>query len=125
MPLVNTVKKVITMDIWDIVRFQLMLHCYLQKIPITEQVLDCITLLAVNGEMELSAFCDDVASKQIFRNSQSVRTALGSIEKKGLVTTFKNGKSKKRIKMKSDILLEIEGNILLDLKVIKLETEKS
>lgn len=124
MALVNTLKKIIRMDRWDIVRFQIMLYCHLNKVSITDQGLDCLTLLALTGEKELSEFCELVADKNIFRNSQSVRTALSAVEKKGLITTFKIGKSKKRIKLKDSIIIESKGNILLDLKVLRVESEE-
>lgn len=117
----NQVKKVIRMDRWDIVKFQMLLYCHLNNIPITEQGLSCITLLGINGEQELSAFCDEVAAKKIFRNSQSVRTAVATFEKKGLISTFKVGAGKKRVKISDKILLEATGNILLDLKVVSVE----
>ena len=118
----NQIKKVIRMDRWDIVKFQMLLYCHLNNISVTEQGLSCITLLGINGEQELSSFCDEVAAKKIFRNSQSVRTALASFEKKGLITTFKPGTGKKRVKINDKILIETTGNILLDLKVVNVES---
>lgn len=112
------------MDRWDIVRFQIMLYCHINKISITDQGLDCLTLLALTGEKELSDFCEDVANRNIFRNSQSVRTALAAVEKKGLITTFKVGKSKKRVKLKDSLIIESKGNIMLDLKVIRVESQE-
>jgi len=107
------------------VRFQIHLYCYLKSVPITSQGLDCLTLLAMGGEAELSDFCEDVASRKIFRNSQSVRTALAVVEKKDLVRTFKPARGRKRVLINEEILVQTKGNILLDLKVFRIDTKES
>ena len=57
MAVVNKVQKTGLLDQWDIVRFQIMLDCHINRVSISDSDLDCLTLLAINGESELTAFC--------------------------------------------------------------------
>jgi len=124
MALVNQVKKNIRMELWDIVRFQIHLYCYLNKILVTDQNLECLTLLALRSEDEIGEFCDKAAEQKIFANSQSARSALATLEKKGLINTFKIGRSKKRLKLNPAVIIQSSGNILLDLKIIRIEPQE-
>lgn len=125
MALVNQVKKVVRMELWEIVRFQVLMHCYLNKTIVTDQNLDCITMLALIGEMELSEFCDKAAENKIFKTNQAGRTSIHILEKKNLVTTYKIGKDKKRIKIHNDLVIQTNGNILLDYKIVRVESNIS
>lgn len=122
MAIVNKVKKTVRMELWTIIRFQLAFYCYIKGTVLTEQNLDCLTLLAMTGELELSDFCEKAASQNIFKNAQSVRTALPLLEKKELIQTFKQGKNKKRVKMNPDIIIQTKGNILLELRIAHVES---
>lgn len=125
MAIVNQVKKVVKMDLWDIIRFQIFFYCYINKFSVSEQNLDCLTLLALTGDQELGIFCDSVAENNIFKNAQSTRTSLPVLEKKNLILTYKTGKEKKRIKLNENLNIQITGNILLDFKVVRIESENA
>ena len=105
----------------DIVRYQIMTHCYTNKIPITESDLSCLTLLAIHGEEELTEFCIIATEKRIFKSTQTVRNCLVKLEKAGLIT--KDGKSKKRrISVNQDIKIQSTGNIVLNYKFYHIES---
>ncbi len=125
MAIVNQVKKVVKMDLWDIIRFQIFFYCYINKFSVSEQNLDCLTLLALTGDQEVGEFCDKVADNNIFKNSQSTRTSLPILEKKNLIITYKKGKDKKRIVLNENLNIQTQGNILLDFKVVRVESENS
>lgn len=120
MALVNQVDKRVKMTRWDIVKYQLITHCYLSKIAVSENDLDCLTLLAINGEQELTNFCNIAHNEKIFSSQQSVRNCLTKSEKKGLIK--KEGKNKKKIYINPDIKVHAKGNILLDFKFLSVET---
>jgi hypothetical protein len=124
MALVNQVKLDIRMELWDIVRFQLAFYCYRKRITITEQNLDCLTLLAISGDIELGEFCDKCAENKIFKNAQSVRTSLQSLEEKELIITNKKVKSKKRVRISDDITLQTKGNIFVNIKILRVEADQ-
>jgi hypothetical protein len=111
------------MDNWDIVKYQILTHCYLQKIIVSEADLNCLTLLAKIGETELTQFCSMAAEKKIFQSSQTVRNALNKAETKNLIT--KDGRSKKKISIHPNLKVQTGGNILLDYKFLALETAKN
>jgi hypothetical protein len=132
---VNLVSKKITMDLWNIIKFQLLTHGYIQGIPLSESELNCLTLLGINKESELSDFCNASCSEEqrdkepaleykshIFKNPQTVRNCLSKLEKLGFIT--KEGKNRKKIFLSENLKIQILGNIVLDYKVICLDTKK-
>ena len=122
MALVNQVDKRVRMTRWDIVKFQLMTHCYLSKIPVSDKDLDCLTLLAVNGEQELTSFCNMAFNEKIFSSTQTVRNCLRKAELKNLIK--KEGKNKKKIYIHPELKIHAQGNILLDFKFLSVETNQ-
>jgi len=123
MALVNQVRKTVRMDLWNIVKFQLAVHCHLKQLNVSDQELGCLTFLALSGEKELSDFCEAATKNEIFGSSQSVRNAITKAEKKNLIT--KIGKSKKKIILNPDLKIQITGNILLDYKVVYAESKEA
>ena len=132
---VNLVSKKLTMDLWNIIKFQLLTHGYIQGIPLSESELNCLTLLGINKESELSDFCNASCSEEqrdkepaleykshIFKNPQTVRNCLSKLEKLGFIT--KEGKNRKKIFLSENLKIQILGNIVLDYKVICLDTKK-
>lgn len=122
MAIVNQVDKRVRMSRWDIVKYQLMTHCYLYKIPVSESDLDCLTFLAINGEQELTQFCNIAYQEKIFSSTQSVRNCLTKAEKKNLIK--KEGKNKKKIYINPELNVHATGNILLDYKFLSVETQQ-
>lgn len=123
MAIVNQVDKRVRMDRDQIVKFQLITHCYLSKIPVSEADLDCLAFLAMEGEQELTSFCIKAHGKNIFSSQQSVRNCLTKAEKKNLI--IKEGKNKKKIYINPDIKVFSEGNILLDYKFLSIASQES
>lgn len=116
----NQVEKKVRMGYWDCIKFQILTHCYLQKIAVSESDLECLTFLANEGELELTEFCNRVADVKIFSSPQTVRNAVNKAERKNLV--IKDGKTKKRIMLHPDVKVITQGNILLDYKFVALAT---
>lgn len=100
----------------EIIKYQILIHCYLNKIHISEADLECLTLLASLGKQELTAFCTEVHRRNIFQSTQTVRNALSKVEKKKLI--IKEGRSKKKIAINPQLNVQTEGNILLDYKFL-------
>lgn len=133
----NKVQQSGYMDLWDIVKFQVHLYCHLNKINISDSDLDCLTLLAINGEAELTAFCNAACETderdrdhaltheaEIFKTPQSVRNSINKIENIGLIQ--KKGKSKKKISVHPSMQIQAEGNIFVEVKYLcKDESQKT
>ena len=123
MALVNQVDKRVRMNKWDIVKYQILTYCYLNKISVSEADLNCLTYLALEGDQELTNFCSKAFSRKVFSSIQSVRNCLTKAEKKNLIK--KEGKNRKKIYINPDINVYSEGNILLDFKFLSVETQES
>lgn len=116
MALVNQIDKRVRMTLWQIVKFQILTHCHLNNIIVSDADLNCLTFLAVQGDQELSSFCAKAHEKNIFSSVQTVRNCLTKSERKGLIK--KEGKNKKKIFINPDLKVYTKGNILLDYKFL-------
>jgi hypothetical protein len=123
MAVVNQVEKKIVMTTWDVVKYQILTHCYISNTQVSEADLNCLTFLALEGEQELTSFCSKVNEKDIFSSSQSARNSIAKCEKKELIV--KEGKNKKKIKINPIIKIVSSGNILLNFKVLSIATQES
>jgi len=119
MAIVNQVEKRVKLHPWQIVKYQILTHCYLYGIPVSEAELECLTYLVFQGEQDLTGFCQKAYERNIFSSTQSVRNCLTKSERKGLIK--KSGKNKKRIRINPDLNITYKGNILLDYKFLCVE----
>lgn len=115
----NQVQKKVRMELWDIIRFQIAVHCHINKLQLAEQEIDCLSLLAAYGNTELTDFCTEAIKQNISGSTQSIRNALAKVEKKGLI--IKTGRSKKKISINPNMNVQVSGNILLDYKIIRID----
>ena len=125
MALVNQVQKRVRMPKWDIVKFQILTHCYINPVTMSDSDLDCLTLLSFNQPIELSNFCLDASSEEdwIFKSPQTVRNSVNKSEKNGLIV--KDSTNKKIIMLNPNLKIQTEGIILLDFKFLGNDTEES
>jgi hypothetical protein len=125
MALVNQVQKRVRMPKWEIVKFQILTHCYINKIAMSESDFDCLTLLSFNQPIELTHFCYDASADEewIFKSPQTVRNSINKAEKNGLVV--KDQKNKKIISLNPDLKIQVEGSILLDYKFLAHDTQET
>ena len=120
MAIVNKVDKRMKMNRWDVIKFQLLTYCYLYKIQVSDADLECLTLLALEGDQELTSFCNKANDKKIFSSIQSVRNCLTKAEKKNLLV--KEGKNKKKIYINPTLNIQSAGNILLNYQFLSVAT---
>ena len=125
MALVNQVQKRVKMPKWDVVKFQILTHCYINRIAMSESDLNCLTLLSFNEPIELTSFCYDASAEEewIFKSPQTVRNCVNKAEKNGLIV--KDATNKKIIMINPDLKIQTEGNILLDYKFLGNDTQES
>ena len=118
----NVVQKKARMGHRDIIKYQIMTHCFMKDIPLSEAGLDCLTLLAAYGTYNLAEFCNTVVDEKIFKTTQTVRNFLTQGENTGLVS--KKGTTKKTVALRDDLKIQTEGNIVLDFKMIYVTEEQ-
>lgn len=125
MALVNQVQKRVRLPKWEIVKFQIFTHCYINSITMSESDLNCLTLLSFNEPIELSNFCLDASSEEdwIFKSPQTVRNSINKAEKNGLV--IKDVNNKKMIKVNPDLKIQTDGVVLLDYKFVSNDTKET
>jgi len=113
MAVVKRVQKKVVMSRKDVIKFQLVTYCYLNKITVSNSDLECLTLLSSTGPIEIAHFCYDAADEQkIFKSQQTVRNCINKCIKSKLV--IKDSKNKKLIHLNPKLNIETLGSILLD-----------
>ena len=124
MALVNQVQKRVKMPKWDVVKFQILTHCYINRITMSESDLNCLTLLSFNEPIELTNFCLDASAEEdwIFKSPQTVRNCINKAEKNNLV--IKDTGNKKLIMLNPNLKIQTKGSILLDYKFLGNDTEE-
>jgi hypothetical protein len=125
MAIVNQVQKRVRMPKWDVVKFQILTHCYVNRINLSDSDLNCLTLLSFNEPIELTHFCDDASSEEepIFKSPQTVRNCINKAEKTNLVV--KDEENKKLIRINPSLKIQTTGTILLDYKFLGDESQKT
>jgi hypothetical protein len=117
----NLVSKKVKMGHRDIIKYQVMTHCFMNDIQLSNNELDCLTLLGAFGNFELSDFCNVAVTEKIFKTSQTVRNFLTKAAKIKLVV--KEGTNKKTIKLNKELKVQTKGNIVLDFKIVYVTQE--
>jgi hypothetical protein len=117
MALVNQVQKRVVMSKNDIIKFQILTHCYINRITMSESDLECLTLLSLLGPIELSHFCYEASDEhKIFKSEQTVRNCINKCEKNNLVS--KDPSNKKVVFIDPALKVQTEGDVLLDFKFL-------
>jgi len=115
MAIVNQVQKKVIMSKKDIIKYQILTHCYINKIALSDSDFECLTLLSTIGPLELSIFCFEASDEHIiFKSEQTVRNCINKCEKHSLVV--KDPKNKKIVMVNPNLKVQTEGSILLDYK---------
>lgn len=117
---VNKVEKKIKTSLDDVVKYQIITHCFFANIQITDSELNCLFELANNPGIELSRFCEHLTDKKVFKSNQSSRNAVTRAIKKGLIE--KNNKS---VKLSATMQVQSSGVVFLDFKILGNETKES
>ena len=116
MAIVNKVDKRVKVTKDAIIKYQIVTYCFLNDIQISKADLECLSELAKLKGSELNNFCRVISEKQIFKSPQSCRNAIQKAKSKGLIE-----KVDKNILLSSDIKLQVDGNVLLDYKILSVE----
>ena len=119
---VNLVEKKAQLSRIGIIKFQLMTHCFMINLKLSNNELECLTLLGYNGDRDLAEFCNDSVQNNTFKTAQTVRNFLTKACTLNLVT--KTGTNKKTIKLADELQIQTEGNIVLDFKIVHVTKEQ-
>lgn len=112
----HVVEKKAQLSQHDIIKFQLVTHCFMSNIRFSNNELDCLTLLGLSGISELSDFCNKSVDEGIFKTSQTVRNFLNKAVTLNIVD--KTGDTKKIITLANQLQVQTTGTIVLDYKIV-------
>lgn len=98
----------------QIIKFQVLVYCYMGEIQLTKGELDYLTLLGVEGKILLNDFCRKLVKKGWFTTTSSARNTIDGLQSKQLVN--KEGKGKKFVYLSPLLGVQNEGSVLLDIK---------
>lgn len=115
-------EKKIPLNLYDIIRFQINLYCFLNDIRVSPAQLDTLAYLGMWGEINFSDFCEQIVEEEIFGNPQTVRNFILKMVREGLVVRM--GKGKKLIDLSDKFELLNDGTILIDMKVYHVDKSK-
>lgn len=118
----TSVDKTVQKDLFEIVKLQLLFHCFENKVILSETELNCLSLLGCNGEIRLSEFCKLAVEFKFLGNPTAVNNCLGRIEHSRLF--IKKGAGKKMVFLNPELGIQTKGNILLNYKIFRIDTDK-
>tara|TARA_R100000322_G_scaffold133001_1_gene88848 strand:- start:694 stop:1059 length:366 start_codon:yes stop_codon:yes gene_type:complete len=113
MALVNTVEKRIKMQKDGVIKYQIITFCFLNDLQLSKSDLECLLELAKKGSINVTNFCKHISELNIFKSPQSCRNAVQKAKKKDLI--IMDGKN---IILNPDMKIQVEGQILLDFKIL-------
>lgn len=133
----NKVDKKVSLTLEEIIKFQIITHCYINKITISDSEINCLTLLGLNDKAELSDFCNACCvpenrdkdstlkhTKVIFKTPQTVRNCLAKLSNYNIISKVGLGHNK-TVELNVDLKIQLSGNILLDYKIFYIGTEEN
>jgi hypothetical protein len=110
-------KTHLDMELFDIVKFQIISHCFFSKISLNETEYNCLALLAISGKTRLIDFCRKAADMGFLSNHTAVNNCLARIDKSKLF--LKEGAGKKMIYINPELKLQTRGNILVKYTLLR------
>ncbi len=119
---VKVVDKKVSMGLSQLIKYQIMTYCFIEKFQLSEADLNCLTLLGAKGHSDITDFCNLAAVEHVFKTPQTVRNCIVKLEKMKLVT---RDLSKKVISLSPAMQIQTLGNIVLDYKLYHLDTKTS
>jgi len=133
----NVVDKKVNMTLEDIIKFQIITYCYINKFTLSDADLNCLTLLGLNKKAELSEFCNACCDpenrdkiltlpyhKVIFKTPQTVRNCLAKMSNYNIVSKEGLGHNK-IITLNPDLQIQVDDNVLLNFKMFHIGTQES
>lgn len=111
------VDKKINVDEFELVKFQLLTHCFVEKLRLTETELNVMALLGTQKQIRLTHFCRLVVEKEFLGSEISVNNCLSKLERTEIF--LKKGVGKKIICLNPILNIVHEGTVILDVRLIK------
>ena len=105
--------KKLRLNFIDIVRVQIFFHCFINKISLSDNEIDCLAILSSFSECNLSLFCEKVVEYNVFKSPQTVRNFIVKAVSNGLID--RNGSI---IKISQKMNIKRDDNMLLKYELL-------
>ena len=109
------INKNVGLELFEIIKFQINMYCFINKVRLSPAQQDCLALLGMYGDINMSDFCEQVVTESIFGNVQTTRNFITKSVKDSLVK--RSGMGNKVISLSNDLNVITKGTILLNLKI--------
>lgn len=109
----------VTLNKFEIVRYQILHYLFINNLRLGEGELNCLTFLGVCGKIRLTEYCILAVEKGYMGHTVAVNNVLTKLHDKKLLV--KEGGGKKIIFIAPSLKIQAEGNILINIKLVKLE----
>ena len=117
----NKVDKKVKLTLEEIIKFQIITHCYINHITISESEINCLTLLGLNHRDKDSSLA---YTKVIFKTPQTVRNCLAKLSNYNIISKVGLGHNK-TVELNPELMVQVKGNILLDYKIFHIDSQES
>lgn len=117
------IQQLVRLDKFNIVKYQLMHYCFVNKIILNDTELNCLSYLGELGNIRLTEFNKLGVEKGILGSAPAINNCINRLEDRGFILKERAGK--KLICLHPKIRIESEGNIVINLRLVKLETTKT
>lgn len=106
----------------ELIKYQLINYCFINKIWLNETQLNCLAILGEMGKVRLTLFGEEVVRRKVYGNPVAANNCLDKIDKRLWV---KEGAGKKIIYLNPNLQIVSEGNVVINIKLIKSEAKES
>ena len=86
----HLVEKKVRMNKEDIIRYQIITHCYINHISLSTTDVDCLVSLGTYGVIELTDFCKKVADARLDEKLQEWKTDMSKKRPEASPQTIRN-----------------------------------
>lgn len=117
------VEKKAQLDTFEIVKCQVMLHCFFKSKPLNDTEYNCLAYLGELGEIRLTEFSKRASEKGILGSPAAITNCVGKLAGLGFIVKERVGK--KIIYLNPKLEIQSKGNIVINLKIFKIEADKA
>lgn len=117
------VDKKVRLDIFDIVRYQIIHYCFINRIRLNDTEINLLALMGEVGKIKMQDFGRLATKRSIVGSAAVGLNALMKLERSDLF--IKEGHGKKIVYLNPKLNVFSEGSIVINLRLIKLDERKT
>ena len=111
----EVIEKKIRVKYADAIRLQIKMYCFMNKLSLSENEINCLVYLSAFSDYVLNDFCKKAADVGIFKSTQTVRNFISKAVENGFVDKFGE---RNRIKISDKLELCRNSEMLLKYNIL-------